>query len=68
MFIKNYLFSFSDRRQLVSNLSINRMNGKYKQPGEEHLNSICRSFKIPCHTPPESILPSVIERFDEREL
>ena len=64
---ENYFSLFRDRRQLVSNLSIHQISAKYKQPGDEHLRSIWRGFKIPCHAPSESIFPSVLEKVDECE-
>jgi len=57
--------SITDRRQLVSNLSIHQISAKYKQPGEEHLSLVWRGLKIPCHAPSESIFPSVLEKVDE---
>ncbi|XP_066911701.1 putative leucine-rich repeat-containing protein DDB_G0290503 [Clytia hemisphaerica] len=59
------IITSSDKRLLVSELSINRTSQKFKQPGGEQLKMIQSTIEASTHTPSESIISKLLETTGE---
>lgn len=55
------MFHFSDKRLLVSEMSIHRTDSKYVQPGQQHLKKIADRVNVPPYAPPEVVISAVME-------
>lgn len=49
----------SNTKELVADLSLNRLDPSFNQPGEKQLNTILNKFGIPSYTSPENIIPCI---------
>lgn len=62
------LLFHSDKRLLVSDMSIHRTSARYEQPGQEQVKKIAEKVNVPHYAPPEAVISAVLENKNEGRL